>query len=103
MQGSTAIHLATLHCVTGNGQECAVFIQCGTPLSFSLALAPFRQPSYNAGTLARWCKGSYVVDRNVFGKRGASSCTKTNLRGFFRFLCVPQNAGHIERGKNKEK
>lgn len=51
-QGSAASHPAALPCVTGKGQECAIFMKFGAFLSFPLALEPFWQPSAKAGTLA---------------------------------------------------
>ena len=68
-----------------------------------VALAHCVLPSANAGTLAPWCKGACVVVRIVFVQEGTPSCTKTILRGSFLFVCLLQNAAHIERENNKEK
>lgn len=48
----TASYLATLQCVAGKGQECAVFKAYSAFLIFPPAMAHNGLPSVNAGTLA---------------------------------------------------
>lgn len=66
------------------------------------ALAHKLLPRVNAGTLAPWCKGAFVLGRLLFVQEGTSSCTKAILGGFFLFLRVLRNACTLLRGARRQ-
>lgn len=96
-RGSAA---SPLPCITGRGQECAVFIQCGAFWSFSPVLVPFWQPSSNAGTLAPWHQGACVVGWIVITGRG-TFLHKNNPGRLFPLR--RQHTSKEEKHKDKKK